>query len=84
MDKGYLDKRRTEQVEIIKTTFWQDFIKLIEEYRKDAVNRCIDSKQIDTIKHAQGIVYIIDRIFEIPDKLWKQGTTSEEHSEENP
>ena len=77
MDAGYLKNRKEEALEIRKTSFWQDFIKKIEELRDDAVNRCIKNSNIDAIRQNQGKVEVIDRILAIPTDLWneKQGIT---------
>jgi len=77
MDAGYLKNRKEEALEVRKTSFWQDFIKKIEELRDDAVNRCIKNSNIDAIRQNQGKVEVIDRILAIPTDLWneKQGTT---------
>ena len=76
MDAGYLKNRKEEALEIRKTSFWQDFIKKIEELRDDAVNRCIKNSNIDAIRQNQGKVEVIDRILAIPTDLW-----SEKHEE---
>lgn len=79
MDKtGYLHSRQEQQAEVSKTDFWKDFISAIDELRKTAVNRCLDNKNINSVQYYQGQVYTIDRILEIPDKLKKEQTTSDD------
>jgi len=71
-DAGYLHKRKEEQSNVLKTDFWKDFIKAITHLRVNAVDRCVKNEDIDRIKFHQGEVYSIDRILEIPKKLWDE------------
>ena len=71
-DQGYLDKRKEEQDRVFKTSFWKDFVRELQEERKDAVDRCVSNSKIDSIREHQGKVKAIDKILKIPNKLWNE------------
>ena len=73
-DAGYLQKRKEEQEMMLRTSFWRDFIKEIQQLRENAVDRCVKNENINRVQFHQGTVFSVDRILEIPKKLWKEGT----------
>lgn len=69
---GYLERRKNEQNKVIETTFWQDLIKEIHKQRRNAVDRCVKNENINRIQFHQGEVNSIDRVLDLPDKLYKE------------
>jgi len=81
MDEGYLSNRREEQIGIMKSAFWKDFVEKALKKRAMVSRRC-ETDKLDQ-RFYQGQIEMFDSIFgrtsedgvvreSIVDKMWKE------------
>ncbi|MEE9510459.1 MAG: hypothetical protein V3V81_08195 [Candidatus Bathyarchaeia archaeon] len=66
MDKRYIAKVRKERSEVLQTSFWAEFVKLIGKARRSASRRC---ETDEDVKSYQGELRAYDRVLDFPIKI---------------
>jgi len=65
-DKRYLNKVSQEKEGVLRTSFWAECQKIMQQWRKNASRRCETDADVRVF---QGELRAYDKILELPDRV---------------